>query len=1028
MTPNFALSLSSDGIRLMLRVEDGWHLVDEVPATHPDLTAAMARLRKRATGLAPQLRTKLIIPNDQIRYLSLDDPRSEENAIHAALAEAQPVPVADLVIDTTRGGGRTYVAAVARETLDEAEAFATAHRFQPVCFAAVPPPFSFRGEPFFGATGVAETLLASGETVARDTAPVSLTGEVAAADPEPDAPEAPPSEAPLFGSRRTTPDAEAPEDAPVVFTSRARAGGSPAETLSEALAKARSEQAGEPKPRPAPRPAPVAHPAAGLREPPPGSARLRAVPPPPAASAPAVTGLSTAALAPEDVLPDPGQAIPMQTAAARAVAAHPALSEPIDDTPEPVAFRPPPTQAPEAASKGLFASRRKPQDPEAARRAAERAAEAEKMAIIGRAAAARKTQAVGGKPRYLGLILVALLVLAMAAVAAWAAQGSDILGRLFGRGEEPVVAALPADAEPATGTEIAVGPSVDSAVPGGDLTAPGGPQSTALAPAAERAAPATASTPRLDTTETAEAGSDRPASPEAGEEVAAAEPPAPDPVETAEPEAVASEAAQATPPGTVLSPAEADRVYAATGVWVRAERLPLRPQSEALTPPAVPEISTPDRLPPPQTLALATPAPDRALPLQRLPPAPGTVFPRDERGFILATPEGTLTPDGLLLFAARPALNPPTRPGTEPPPVVPVPFVDTDAVNLVAGPPPRVPPTRPGTVAPAVPEAVVDPAPEADPADVAPPLADTDAVNLIAGPPPRVPPTRPATPDPEDDAAGPAPEPLADTDAVRLVAGPPPRVPPTRPGTEPPASDAASVEVPGSDAVVLIEGAPPRVPPTRAATPGAVPLDGLAGALEEALAPSGYEGPRPGARPATLAPAFVAAPEVPAAPDVTATLAAIVANAPDPLATATAQAVAQASRPDSRPRNFAQVVARARASATPTAPATETAAARPSGPTTGQQVSNATARPTGPIPGSVATAATQTDVMNLREVNLIGVYGRPSARRALVRLANGRYVRVSIGDTLEGGRVTAINDNALNYVVRGRTYALQIPN
>jgi Tfp pilus assembly protein PilP len=76
----------------------------------------------------------------------------------------------------------------------------------------------------------------------------------------------------------------------------------------------------------------------------------------------------------------------------------------------------------------------------------------------------------------------------------------------------------------------------------------------------------------------------------------------------------------------------------------------------------------------------------------------------------------------------------------------------------------------------------------------------------------------------------------------------------------------------------------------------------------------------------------------------------------------------------------------------------------------------------------VASAATVENAINLRQINLIGVYGRPNDRRALVRLSNGRYVRVGVGDSLDGGRVAAINDNTLNYVKSGRTVTLEIPS
>jgi hypothetical protein len=75
----------------------------------------------------------------------------------------------------------------------------------------------------------------------------------------------------------------------------------------------------------------------------------------------------------------------------------------------------------------------------------------------------------------------------------------------------------------------------------------------------------------------------------------------------------------------------------------------------------------------------------------------------------------------------------------------------------------------------------------------------------------------------------------------------------------------------------------------------------------------------------------------------------------------------------------------------------------------------------------VTRAATQDSAIRLREINLIGVYGQSSARRALVRLSNGQFVRVQVGSELDGGQVTAISENALNYVKRGTTYALQIP-
>jgi len=52
--------------------------------------------------------------------------------------------------------------------------------------------------------------------------------------------------------------------------------------------------------------------------------------------------------------------------------------------------------------------------------------------------------------------------------------------------------------------------------------------------------------------------------------------------------------------------------------------------------------------------------------------------------------------------------------------------------------------------------------------------------------------------------------------------------------------------------------------------------------------------------------------------------------------------------------------------------------------------------------------------------------GTPSARRALVRLDNGRVVTVQVGERLDGGQVTAIGESELRYNKRGRDLVLRI--
>ena len=80
-----------------------------------------------------------------------------------------------------------------------------------------------------------------------------------------------------------------------------------------------------------------------------------------------------------------------------------------------------------------------------------------------------------------------------------------------------------------------------------------------------------------------------------------------------------------------------------------------------------------------------------------------------------------------------------------------------------------------------------------------------------------------------------------------------------------------------------------------------------------------------------------------------------------------------------------------------------------------------------PSSASVARQATIDNALNLRKLNLIGVYGTPANRRALVRLPSGRYKKLKVGDRLDGGRVIAIGDTELRYQKKGRNVTLQMP-
>ena len=97
-----------------------------------------------------------------------------------------------------------------------------------------------------------------------------------------------------------------------------------------------------------------------------------------------------------------------------------------------------------------------------------------------------------------------------------------------------------------------------------------------------------------------------------------------------------------------------------------------------------------------------------------------------------------------------------------------------------------------------------------------------------------------------------------------------------------------------------------------------------------------------------------------------------------------------------------------------------------------QQVARAVAPaaavvPTIPSRASVATQATLKNAINLGRINLIGVYGNTSSRSALVRLPSGKFVKVKVGDRMDGGRVAAIGQSQLSYVKGGRQVVLAIP-
>ena len=690
------------------------------------------------------------------------------------------------------------------------------------------------------------------------------------------------------------------------------------------------------------------------------------VPPPPSDAAP-ITGRPKAAA---DLAKSPTPLMPGAPMASDVVLAKAAVTGAgVTALPEP------------AAPGNIFASRRaQVQPPIRAEAATPQRGKTRESVRDQRTRAARP---VKGKPRFLGLILTLGLLLFLAAVAAWAAMTSETgLAGLFGRGtstETAQTTAQPADpaipATPEVSAAALTSPDTSDqmqtvlrpqvrpqsaeeslALSAEEALALSPEEALALSPeealAIATALPDAVAAP--DPALNALAATDLPdaALPDTGilaPDVAAA-PDSTDPDRT-DPDPAASDT------GTAISPAEAERIYAATGVWLRAPRLPLMPQIDPIDITPSPALDLPGQPREPAVLpVLAGAGPDPVLMAQRDPPALGTVFERDAQGFIRATPEGTMTPDGILIFAGLPDIVPPTRPGT----------------------------------------------PEPDPVTEAAAPAETDLATPESGP---------AT----DPAADPAAEPEITAGGVGLAS--------LRPVVRPAAIEeaaAAAPAVPDADAALpAFAGARPPLRP-------------------EGLAPEAEPEAAPEVAPETETDPASATVDETAIPDLESTLASIVAAAPDvpvdPLASLSPQAIATSRRPDVRPRNFDQVVASAlsrqqggqqapaqAASLAAVAPAAVAAAAPAA-------VAPQIVAPTGPVPGGVAQAATMENAINLREINLIGVFGQSNDRTALVRMGNGRLIRVSVGDSLDGGQVVAIGDNILNYVKRGRTISLVIPS
>ncbi|MCG7519614.1 hypothetical protein [Ruegeria sp. Ofav3-42] len=153
MKPAFALSFSSTGISLHHHSDGDWFCVGEVSLDAPDLNTQIVALRDKGFALENDLNCKLVIPADQVRFLSVTTdglgPKESAEKAQAELADSTPYELNELAFDTATDGPITHVAAVAKQTLEEARTFATEHGFVPVQYSTPVEGQDFPSEPTF---------------------------------------------------------------------------------------------------------------------------------------------------------------------------------------------------------------------------------------------------------------------------------------------------------------------------------------------------------------------------------------------------------------------------------------------------------------------------------------------------------------------------------------------------------------------------------------------------------------------------------------------------------------------------------------------------------------------------------------------------------------------------------------------------------------------------------------------------------------------------------------------------------------
>lgn len=714
-----ALGLSPQGFTTKLILPNSQILYTEIEASAPDATSRRARVRAGLDGLTPYAVDDLSFDvwgqGATVQVAVIARETMAEAEAFAIQHRFNPVSLVGLPPAGKFGGEPFFgpaegaaaflpkgeavsrdqdpVNVVGRARMEDAEPAASteaAAQTEPASPFETPKPADAKDQPAPATAPEAERAAIVGNPAQKDADPAPVTKAGAAATgPLDEKAKAPPLSTPVTdmgapdAEARPTSAAKAPADATATRTAGSAAPKAPAASAaaddvvpdvppSLAFASRRREEA------------------AARREPPPMASAQKP------ASAPSARGSATAA---PPVVAAPVTMLRSTASTDPAIAARANNVTPLPVAPKPAPPKALPVKPPNSKANGLVAALARsrptlvttdtlPVD-KAVRRADARPASLQPVpsGALGKPVAkpaaptglgARKPRPVTrGRPRFLGLILTAVLLIFLTLVAVWS---SYYLSRDDGAVPEPIqTAALPdQDAAPPP-----TAPAPLEVTAGDRVTLPE-PQAIARPPEAVAEA-------------VADAVPDLAAEPEITADVA---PPVAEPVAETPPPA---------PPPAGLPTEEAARV-AAPGTTVQDEIF----------------LSTSETAPPAfDAVALPAPiaAPDAAPGAQMPPPPFGTVYTFDQNGRIEATETGVITPEGVWLIAARPPLIPPERPA----PATPAPVAAAPAPAATDAPAPAALAAVPEAPAPGgfVPDpALADSRPRTRPANLTPPAAD----------------------------------------------------------------------------------------------------------------------------------------------------------------------------------------------------------------------------------------------------------------------------------------------------------------